>query len=129
MIIDTSGWVDYSRDAASPIRSTINAALVAREAMTVDIVRLELLAGVPAETQLSVRRILAGCRSISQLEWADVDSAAELFQRCRRRGETIRSPNDCLIAAIAVRVGVPVLHRDRDFDAIARHSELQAVRA
>jgi predicted nucleic acid-binding protein len=97
--------------------------------MTVDVIRLELLAGVPAETPLSVRRVLGGCRFMRQMEWADVDTAADLFQRCRRRGEAIRSPNDCLIAAIAIRNGVPVLHRDRDFDVIAHHSDLLAVRS
>ncbi len=32
---------------------------------------------------------------------------------------------DCLIAAVAIREGASVLHRDRDFDVIARHTELQ----
>ena len=131
MIIDTSAWVEFSRSAnpSDSIRSAISAALHERTAMTVDIVRLELLAGAPAESQLTLRRVLAGCAFVGQAEFADVDTAADLFQRCRRRGETIRSPNDCLVAAIAVRAGVPVLHRDRDFDILARHTDLEAVRS
>ncbi|MBA3764697.1 MAG: PIN domain-containing protein [Actinobacteria bacterium] len=37
----------------------------------------------------------------------------------------MRTLNDCLIAAVAIRSGATVLHSDRDFDAIARHTELR----
>ncbi|MGZ5294241.1 MAG: PIN domain-containing protein [Actinomycetota bacterium] len=32
---------------------------------------------------------------------------------------------DCLIAAVAIREGATVLHADRDFDVIARHTDLR----
>jgi predicted nucleic acid-binding protein len=54
-------------------------------------------------------------------------SAAEIYRLGRRRGITIRSSADCLIAAIAIDHGVPVWHRDRDFSAIARYTGLEAV--
>ena len=47
----------------------------------------------------------------------------------RREGETVRRLIDCLIAAVAIGAGVPpVLHRDDDFDVLARHTELDIVR-
>lgn len=128
MIIDTSAWIDLGRDRGSPSALAIKAALDAGTAMTVDIVRLELLAGAKPHLEVALRRLLAGCVFVDQLSRVDVDVAADLFLTCRRQGETVRSPNDCLIAAIAVRADVPVLHRDRDFDAIARHTPLRAVR-
>jgi len=54
-------------------------------------------------------------------------SAAEIYRQGRRRGITIRSSVDCLIAAIAIDHGVQVWHRDRDFRAIARYTALEAV--
>jgi predicted nucleic acid-binding protein len=51
--------------------------------------------------------------------------AATIYRSGRRRGLTIRSTVDCLIAAIAIEYEVPVWHRDRDFDAIARYTDLQ----
>jgi predicted nucleic acid-binding protein len=51
--------------------------------------------------------------------------AAEIFRSGRRRGYTSRSSFDCLIAAIAIEYGIPVWHRDRDFDAIAAYTELR----
>jgi hypothetical protein len=46
-------------------------------------------------------------------------NAAHLYARCRWAGITPRSANDCLIAVHAILGGVPLLHRDRDFDLIA----------
>jgi predicted nucleic acid-binding protein len=54
-------------------------------------------------------------------------SAAEILRSGRRRGYTIRSSVDCLIAAIAIEHGVPVWHRDRDYEAIAGFTELQTI--
>ena len=52
-------------------------------------------------------------------------AAAEIYRSGRRRGITIRSSVDCLIAAIAIEYEIPVWHRDRDFDAIAGYTELR----
>jgi predicted nucleic acid-binding protein len=54
-------------------------------------------------------------------------AAAEIYRQGRRRGITIRSSTDCLIAAIAIDYGIPVWHRDRDFRAISRYTALEAV--
>ena len=40
--------------------------------------------------------------------------------RCRREDETVRRLIDCLIAAVTIGAGVAVLHRDDDFDVLAR---------
>ena len=53
--------------------------------------------------------------------------AAEIYALGRRRGVTIRSSVDCLIAAIAMDNKVPVCHRDRDFTRIATYTELEAI--
>jgi predicted nucleic acid-binding protein len=35
--------------------------------------------------------------------------------------------NDCLIAAVAMRADLPVLHADKDFDALAEHTALRVI--
>ena len=35
------------------------------------------------------------------------------------------SDRHCLIASIAIRTDIPILHNDSDFNAISRHTELQ----
>jgi hypothetical protein len=50
--------------------------------------------------------------------------AVDLYRSARRRGLTVRSGADCVIAACAIRSQLEVLHYDRDFDALARISAL-----
>ena len=52
--------------------------------------------------------------------------AVRLYRSARRSGLTVRSGVDCLIAACALKHGVAVLHRDRDFDVLSRVSALKA---
>ena len=52
-------------------------------------------------------------------------SAAEIYRVGRAKGYTIRSSTDCLIAAIAIDNRVPVWHKDRDFESIARYTSLR----
>ncbi len=54
--------------------------------------------------------------------------ASDLFRSGRKRGLTIRSSVDCLIAAIAIKESVPIWHDDRDFDVIARYADLKTVK-
>ena len=42
-----------------------------------------------------------------------------LYARCRWQGLAVRSPNDCVVAAVAIASGLPLLAQDRDFESIA----------
>lgn len=53
--------------------------------------------------------------------------AANIYKVCQRRGSTIRSSIDCLIAAIAIEQDWTVWHRDRDFDQIAKYTDLKVI--
>jgi hypothetical protein len=57
---------------------------------------------------------------------ARFEFAGEIFRTIRAGAFTIRSLNDCLIAAIAMHHDVTLLHGDRDFDYIARFFPLRA---
>lgn len=45
--------------------------------------------------------------------------AAEIFDGCRKKGITIRSLVDCLIASLAMEYDLPVLENDRDYTHIS----------
>ena len=46
-------------------------------------------------------------------------AAAQLYRACRKRGFTVRSTIDLLIAQTALENDARVLHKDPDFDALA----------
>jgi predicted nucleic acid-binding protein len=51
--------------------------------------------------------------------------AIDLYRGARRRGVSVRSSVDCLIAACAIRHDLEVLHRNRDYTALAEVSPLR----
>ena len=87
---------------------------------------MELLAGAasPGERSALRARLLALPR-LTVRGSADFETAADLYSTCRRRGLTVRKLIDCLIAAVAIRENATVLHHDRDFDVLARHTRLR----
>ena len=55
--------------------------------------------------------------------------AADLYRQGRRRGLTIGTAADCLIAAIALENGATIWHSDRDFENIAQFTNLKVRRS
>ena len=90
---------------------------------------MEVLAGARDVTHAAaIRRLLLENEMLGTfLPGRDAESAATLYRQGRRRGITIRAMNDCLIAAVAIRREVPLLHEDGDFEAIAGYSPLVTV--
>ena len=94
--------------------------------VTTEVVLMELLAGESDEAALGeLRSTLLEFPILPLHGLGDFEQAAALYRRCRAKGHTIRSLNDCVIAAVAIRADAAVLHADRDFDALARHTELR----
>lgn len=97
-----------------------------------------------ALTPIVVQEVLQGARD--EPEWKKLKSylqtqpilvspdpmtthiaAARIYYDCRRQGLTVRSTLDCVVAQIAIEHGVPLLHDDRDYDAIARVRALKTL--
>ena len=126
MIADSSVWVDYFAAHGFWQVDRLAAAIADRRAMIVDIVRLEVVAGLaPSESGDRVHAMLDACEDVMQIHRVDVGEAAAIYRACRAYGETVRAVNDCVVAAIAIRNDVPVLHRDRDYDVIAKYTPLR----
>ena len=127
ILADTSAWVEYLRATGSPVHLRLRK-LIADEGdlVTTEVVMMELLAGeTTPEGVARLRRLLGRFDLLAVEGLADYEAAAELHRRCRAGGETVRNLTDCLIAAVAVRHGAALLHRDKDFDVIARHTRLR----
>ena len=124
ILVDTSAWVEFLRDTGS-VACNLVEELLAADIAVCEPVRMEVLAGARDESHLlDLRRLLARA-AVIPTQATDYEDAAALYRRCRREGETVRKLIDCLIAATAIRAGVPILHNDADFGALARHTELR----
>ena len=124
ILIDTSAWIEFLRDTQSSVCERVDALLGSRIA-TCDAVRMEVLAGARDQEHLEQLRRLLARATLLPTESIDFDTAASVYRSCRSQGKTVRKLIDCLIAAVAMRANVALLHMDQDFTAIAAATELR----
>lgn len=122
-LIDTSVWIDFYRE---------------KETTGVKFFNQILDKGLPfGLTSLILQEILQGAahqkdfnqllkHMSTQIFYQPLDPilsyqrAAEHYYACRKKGITIRSSIDCLIAQIAIEHDLILVHQDRDFLLMAK---------
>jgi hypothetical protein len=125
-LVDTSVWIDFFRGTPSREREILAACLVQREYIAISgIIVQEILQGVREDAQYrETFRFLEFFPRVD-LQFSDHIEAASIYRQLRKRGLTIRSPIDCLLAALALRCRFLLLHKDRDYPTIARFYPLK----
>jgi predicted nucleic acid-binding protein len=124
ILVDTSAWIEFLRDTDSAVCNAVDD-LLGDEIAICDAIAMEVLAGARDERHLAQLRGLLDRAVALPTGPADYDHAAGLYRRWRRSGETVRKLIECLIAAVAIDDGVPILHADADFDVLARHTDVR----
>ncbi len=119
-LVDTSAWIDFLNRANTPARWGVRR-LVEDGAPIVmcEPVAMELLCGPTDDLRLArVRRLIDGLPSLAVDPHIDFREAARIYRATRQTGRTVRKVDDCLIAAIALRHGAALVHKDADYTAI-----------
>ena len=124
VLVDTSAWIEVFR---KPPRLRLEAVVEFDEIVTCLPVVQEVLQGFADDGAFRTARTAMLAFPIVEAPLGDsvILDAVDLYRRARRGGFTVRSGVDCVIAACAIRHGLTVLHKDRDFAAIARISDLR----
>lgn len=122
ILVDTSAWIDWLRDAGTPPAAALDRVLDnALPYGITGVIYQEILQG--ARSPSSLQR-LADYFGSQRFYWPSDPlhthrEAAALYQACRAAGLTIRSTIDCYIAQLAIEHDLVLLHGDRDFDRLA----------
>ncbi len=127
LVADTSAWIDYLTGAGTSQADRLRLAIGGRDVVVLDPIMLEVTAGARRGAVAETRRLLEAQHLEAvepKLDWLD---AATLYRQLRWRGVTLSSQIDALVAVAAMRLQLPVLHRDRDYTRIAEHTELRVV--
>ena len=129
IVVDTSAWVELVRATGSGVHLRLVRAVEEREPLAVtEVVIAELLAGArSARDERRLRDQLVSLVVLPLRGLAAFEAAAALARACRANGERARGITHRLVAVPAIEAGAPVLHRDRDFDVLARHTPLEVV--
>lgn len=108
-LADSSAWIDYLRNTASPLSHYLEREDVGHT----EPVALELLSGARDAQQLHrLERMLAGTPFLPFDSAADFPAATEARRRALRQGLRV-GVVDCLILAVAGRCSATLITRDR----------------
>jgi len=132
IVVDTSVLLDFLRGAPTPGAERLAQLESDEVPFSIPLVCYqELLQGVRDERewtlldrQLQTQRLLVPEEPIALHR-----EAARIFFDCHRKGVTVRSTIDCLIAAQVLRVRATLLHNDDDFERILVVRPLKTLRA
>ncbi len=125
-VVDTSVWVSYLKQIANQQTLLINSFIDKNELVTVPIILQEVLQGIKEDNIFHA--IKESFLSFKVVEYSNVEAAinaALLYKFLRKKGATIRKPNDCLIAWICIDNNFQLIHYDNDFDQIAKYTSLK----
>jgi predicted nucleic acid-binding protein len=131
VLVDTSVWVDFLNGFPSPVADALAELLEGDDddVCTCGIVVAEVFQGLRRDEGRDAMR-----RSFEDLIFLEPPGiglylrAAELCRALRKRGKTVRSTVDCIIAVIAEDSGSALLAHDRDMDAILDSGLLRVAR-
>jgi predicted nucleic acid-binding protein len=110
-----------ARVRLTPVSTVLSPLVLAREVATCSIIELEVLYSARSYGELAATRAnrAAGYPLVEMVQ-ADFDHALDLMEELARRGlhRAVGIP-DLLIASVAARAQLVLLHYDTDFDLVA----------
>jgi len=128
VLVDTSILIDFLRGAENAAVSRFQQVLDGNVPFGISpLTYLEVLQGTRTEKDYTtVKSYLETHRFFGLLdEKESYAAAARIYFDCRKKGITINSTVDCLIAQTAIENDLTLLHNDADFDRMRRVAPLK----
>ncbi|MDQ6970585.1 MAG: PIN domain nuclease [Mariprofundus sp.] len=122
-LVDTSVWIGLFRQQDTVAVRRLRAMLEQNIPYGISsVIYQELLQGAKNEADYQQLQDYLGSQHFYHPtdEIQSYANAARIYFDCRRKGLTIRSTIDCLIAEIAIEHNIVLLHDDADFLHIAK---------
>jgi len=132
MLVDSSIWIDYFDHQQFQRECDYLDTHLAnyRPIYFSPTIYLEVLRGIRSDKRYQTIKQSFDTYQLFELsnqKKAAEEDAAMIYRRCQSQGITIRKPNDCMIALIALQFNLPIFHKDRDFSLIAKVYPLKEI--
>ena len=126
VLVDTTVWIDLFADRSEPHVAALQELIENEEDLCLcGVILAEVLQGIRSDADYIKTKDYLDDLIFLPMQQATFVRAAEVYRSLRKRGLTIRKSVDCMIASVAIEHDIRLLHNDRDFDAIAKHSKLR----
>ena len=129
VLVDTSVWIDFFAGRKASQVTTLISLLDREETIAfTGFILQELLQGCP--DQVAANTIESHFAPFVEIfpQRSSYRLAAKLYRDCRKKGRTIRSSMDCLIAACAMEHDCLIHHKDRDFTHLEKVCNLKVLK-
>ena len=123
-LIDTSIWIEsLKKDSKFKIQEHFKE----YEIFLCLPVYQEILQGIREDSAYwAVKKALDHSKFLEEtLTKGTIEEAISIYRQARKKGITIRSSIDCLIASIAIRNNATIVHKDRDYSEISKFTILK----
>jgi predicted nucleic acid-binding protein len=122
IFVDTSVWIDFFNGRSCPETDALDGFLGRTPVVVGDLILAEVLSGFRREAHFrAARTLLESCEFRPMVGKAIALEAAQNYRKLRALGITVCKTIDVLIGTFCISARLPLLHRDRDFDAMERH--------
>ena len=128
IVVDTSVLVNFFRGFHNAQTDWLLANFMDPDVALTDLSLCEVLQGELSEASFEEVKAALSHFTVHHAGGAELAMAsAAHYRMLRRRGITIRSTIDCLIATFCIREGHRLLHNDRDFEPFEKHLGLKVI--
>ena len=125
-VIDTSIWVNYLSQSNFEQVFTTNKIIDSKKLFVLPVIFQEILQGINDDLLFEkIKYNFLAFKSVKYDNYIASLEAAKLYRFLRKKGVTIRKPNDCLIGYLCIELNLSLYHCDKDFDNIAKHTSLK----
>jgi len=129
ILVDTTVWIDFFAGRPRHHLATLEQLLQTGEDICIcGIVLAEVFQGIRSDSEYTKTKDYFESLVFLPMTHATFLRSSQMYRALQKKGLTIRTPLDCMIASVAIEHGVPLLHNDRDFDKIANRTNLEVVK-
>ncbi|HEX4045139.1 MAG TPA: PIN domain nuclease [Gammaproteobacteria bacterium] len=117
-LVDTSVWIDYLREKNTSSTKYFSEVIENKIPFGITgLIYQEIIQGALTKKDFDLLVDYLGTQYFFHPadEIQTYQNAAETYFKCRRKGLTIGSSVDCLIAQIAIENNLTLIHNDKDF--------------
>ena len=130
VLVDSTVWIDFFAARSSGHVVALENLIRNREDICAcGIVLTEVLQGIRKDSEFKKTRDLFNNLLFLPMPYPVFLEAAEIYRGLRCKGITIRKSMDCMIASVAIENDIPLLHNDKDFEAIEKHCGLKCYKS
>ena len=128
ILVDTSVLIDFFKGNENEQCKKFKTVITRNIPFGINsVIYQEVLQGAPSDKEYKLLNEYLSTQTFYHLRnpVQSYAEAASIYIMCRKKGITVRSTIDCIIAQTAIEHDLYLLHNDRDFEAIAESVKLK----